>query len=187
MAVRPNREQPAETTYHVTAHANDDRPIFLDDRDRVRFLTLLSEVVTRCDWHVHAYCLMDTHYHLMAHTPTQSLAAGMARLNGLHAQAYNRRHRRRGHLFRDRYWSVAITTDAHLLEAMRYIVRNPVEAGLCTDPADWPWSNYRPTAGLAESPVFLRVQWTRRLFAANDADACAAYRTFVKGTVPFTS
>lgn len=180
--MRQNRVQPAETTYHVTAHANEDgAAIFRDDRDRRRFLGTLSQTIARCGWQLHAYCLMDTHYHLLIHTPDETLAQGMARVNGVYAQIFNRRHRRRGHLFRDRYWSAPLATDEHLLLAMRYIPRNPVAAGTCPTAADWPWSNYRATAGLENPPAFLDVDWTRRMFAPDSAAACTHYRAFIAG------
>jgi putative transposase len=177
---RIEREQPPETTFHVTAHANDERtPVFADDLDRQRFLITLADVATRWDWRVDAYCLMDTHYHLLLYTPERSLAHGMTRLNGVYAQSFNRRHQRRGHLFRDRYWSVPVCTDQHLLSAIRYIARNPVEAGLCSDPLDWPWSNCRATAGLDRPLAFLRAARTRRLLAPGEAGGCAQYLRFV--------
>jgi REP element-mobilizing transposase RayT len=180
--VRQNRVQPPETTHHISAHANEDGAvIYADDNDRRTFLNTLSDTINRYGWQLHAYCLMDTHYHLLLHTPDETLARGMGRLNGVYAQIFNRRHRRRGHLFRDRYWSTPLVTDEHLLLAMRYIPRNPVAAGLCATAADWPWSNYRATAGLVKPPAFLEVAWTRRMFAPNPEDACGHYRAFLAG------
>lgn len=178
--MRQNRIQPSETTYHVTAHANDDRgAIFLDDHDRRVFLRTLTDAVSRWAWHLHAYCLMDTHFHLLVYTPEETLAVGMGRLNGIYAQTFNRRHGRRGHLFRDRYWSEPLMTDEHVVAAMRYIAMNPVRAGLCNSAAGWPWSNYRATAGLDPRPAFLHVDWTYRLFGRSPSEAQTEYRAFV--------
>ncbi len=180
--MRPNRQQPAETAYHVSTHGNDDRgAIFADDRDRDRFLAILADAVDRSGWHLHAYCLMDTHYHLLVYTPEVSLAAGMWRLNTIYAQTHNRRHGRRGHLFRERYWSTPIVTDGHLLQVMRYIPLNPVAAGACAEPAEWRWSSYRATAGLIAPPSYLHVDWTRGFFGAETRSACARYRAFIAG------
>jgi len=178
--MRANRIQPSETTYHVTAHGNEDgAAIFLDDHDRRMFVRTLAEAVSRAEWNLHAYCLMDTHFHLIVHTPRATLATGMGRLNSVYAQTFNRRHGRRGHLFRDRYWSAPIMTDEHAITAMRYIARNPVSAGLCATAADWPWSNYRATAGLDQIPGFLHVGWTYRLFGRTPREAQAEYRALV--------
>jgi REP element-mobilizing transposase RayT len=178
--MRQNRVQPPETTFHITANGNGDREsIFVDDRDRHRFLQTLAETTSRFAWDVRAYCLMDTHYHLLVHTPEPTLARGMARLNGVYAQNFNYRHGRRGHLFRDRYWSVPLLTDEHLLLALRYIARNPVAAGLCDDASEWPWSSHRAAAGIEPPPVWLQVDPTHRLFGGDGFEAAASYSSFV--------
>jgi REP element-mobilizing transposase RayT len=178
--MRQNRVQPPETTFHVTAHGNgENEPIFVDDRDRQRFLQTLAETTTRFVWDVRAYCLMDTHYHLLVHTPELTLARGMARLNGIHAQTFNFRHRRRGHLFRDRYWSAPLLTDEHLLLALRYIARNPVAAGLCETADEWRWSSHRAISGVDTPPVWLRIGPTHQLFGGDGLEAAASYASFV--------
>ncbi len=78
----------------------------------------------------------------MVETPLPNLARGMQRTHGLYAQSFNRRHRRSGHLFQGRFGSVLVTSDAQFLMTVRYIARNPVEAGLCDDAAEWPWSSH---------------------------------------------
>lgn len=125
--------------HHVTARGVDQRAIFVDDIDRRVFLGMLNDAGQHCRWRRLAYCLMGNHYHLLVATPEAGLAVGMQRLNGLYAQGFNRRHRRSGHLFQDRYGSRLVLTDAHLLAAARYIEMNPVAAGICSVPADWPW------------------------------------------------
>ena len=83
----------------------------------------------------------------------------MHRLNGLYAQAFNRRHGFKGHLFEERYWSGLVETDEHEIGLMRYIVLNPVRAGICSLPHEWAWSSYRATAGLEGPPSFLDLRW----------------------------
>jgi REP element-mobilizing transposase RayT len=178
--MRQNRVQPPETTFHVTAHGNGDHEeIFTDDRDRQRFLHALADTTARFRWDVRAYCLMGTHYHLLVHTPEPTLARGMARLNGTYAQNFNYRHGRRGHLFRDRYWSTPLVTDEHLLLALRYIARNPIVAGLCEAADDWLWSSHRAIAGLDAAAAWLQVDPTLRLFGRGRPEAQASYRSFV--------
>ena len=72
----------------------------------------------------------------------------MHRLNFRYAAAFNARYRRRGHAFADRYLSVPIETEEQFMTVYRYVMRNPVEAGLCSEPADWLWSSYRAAIGL---------------------------------------
>lgn len=123
---------------------------------------------------------MTTHYHLLLQTPTANLSAGMHKLNGVYAQAFNRRHALPGHVFEGRYRGLLVEREAHLLELARYIVLNPVRAGVSGAPGSWPWSNYRATAGLAPVPEFLTVDWTLAQCGANARHAQASYRRFVR-------
>jgi REP element-mobilizing transposase RayT len=83
---------------------------------------------------------MTTHYHLIVETDHASLSQGMRRLNGGYAQTFNERHDRRGHLFGDRYSVYAIDREDHFEKSCLYVLENPVRAGLCERPSDWPWS-----------------------------------------------
>jgi putative transposase len=133
------RELP-DGIFHVTSHGVWNAPIFLDDVDRVDFLNLLSTVASRVGWKVHAYCLLDTHYHLVVETTTENLSAGMQRLNGRYAQLFNQRHRRRGHVFDGRFHSWVVRDERHFEATCAYVAHNPVRVQLCRTAADWPWS-----------------------------------------------
>jgi putative transposase len=141
MAREPRGEAEAGI-HHVYARGNGRQAVFLDDVDRRRYLALLGRVVVRSRWWCLAYCLMGNHVHLLVETREPNLGAGMQSLHGRYAQAFNQRHRRDGHLFQGRYGAVRIDTDRQLWAAVRYIARNPVEAGLCADSRDWRWSSY---------------------------------------------
>lgn len=99
--------------------------------------------------------MMSNHAHFLLQTPEPNLAVGMHWFGTAFAKAFNRRHGRVGHFFEKRYGAVLIESDAHLLAASRYIVLNPVAAGVAPLPADWLWSSYRATAGLVARPPFL--------------------------------
>jgi putative transposase len=152
---RQNRIQLAGAYYHVGNRGNARATVFGSDEDRHQFVATLADVIERYDWRCSSYCLMTNHYHLTLTTPSPNLGAGMGRLNQLYAQWYNRRHDRVGHLFQERYWSHVIETEAHLARAARYIVDNPVRAGLCARPEHWRWSSARAAAGRVPVPAFL--------------------------------
>jgi hypothetical protein len=103
----------------------------------------------------------------------------MRQINGIYTQRFNRRHARVGHLFQGRFHSMLIEKDAHLLEVVRYVVLNPVRAGLSKRPDDWPWSNYRATAGLERPAKWLEVAWTLAQFGGG-ALASDRYQQFVQ-------
>lgn len=139
---RPLREEVEDGVFHVYARGNAKQPIYLDDFDRRTYLHLLGVTVEKRKWRCLAYCLMENHVHLLLETPEANLAAGMQWCHGLYARGFNERHDRVGHLFQGRYGAVRVTSDAQLWTLLRYLSLNPVEAGLCTRPADWRWGSY---------------------------------------------
>jgi putative transposase len=134
--------QIAGGTYHVTSRGNRRQSIYHDDDDRRWFLAHRDRIVARCRWRLHAYCLMDNHFHLLIETPWPNLSAGMQRLKCEYAAYFNSRHWLEGHLFKQRFDSRLIESEEHLHEALRYIALNPVKAGLCEHPSEWPWSSF---------------------------------------------
>jgi hypothetical protein len=100
-------------------------------------------------------------------------------LNGSYARHFNSRNGRVGHVFQGPYTTVLVTRDAHLMELSRYMAMNPVRAGLAADPAGWPWSSYRPTAGLERVPPYLRVDRVRSFFGAAGSRGADEFREFV--------
>lgn len=171
---RPLRLEFPGALYHVTARGNARQKIFLDEEDRHRFLDLLGKEVTQQGWFCYAYCLMDNHYHLLIETPEPNLVAGMRRLNGVYTQAFNRRHRRVGHLFQGRYKAILVDRDAYFLELCRYIVLNPLRAKAVKRQEQWPWSSYAATAGRIASPSWLTIKPVLALFVNH-----AAYERYI--------
>jgi putative transposase len=141
---------------------------------------LFEEAARRFQWRCFAYCLMPNHYHLVIRELDAGLSAGVQYLNGTYAQWFNRRHDLEGHLFQGRFHSVLIESDWHLIELARYLALNPVRAGLCSMPVDWPWSSYGPLAGKAPAPAFLEIEDVLRYFGPNADKAREAFVAFVR-------
>jgi REP element-mobilizing transposase RayT len=177
---RPLRIEFAGAIYHVTARGNARARIFLDDEDRELFLETLGQTIERFNWLCHAYCLMGNHYHLMVETPDANLAAGMRQLNGVYTQRFNRRHRRVGHVLQGRFKAILVDRDSYLLELCRYVVLNPVRAGMVKRAQGYRWSSYRATAGKTETPDYLTCDWLLSQFAQTRTVACRKYREFVR-------
>lgn len=180
---RPLRLEFHGAVYHLTARGDQREDIFLDDADRLIFLDLLAKEVHQQHWRLYAYCLMSNHYHLLIETPEGNLVNGMRRLNGVYTQAFNRRHGRVGHVLQGRYKSILVDKDAYLLELARYIVLNPVRAGMAQRVEDWPWSSYAITASKRESPGWLDAEWIVKQFGTDPSAARQAYRRFVRDGV----
>ncbi|HEY3169837.1 MAG TPA: transposase [Thermoanaerobaculia bacterium] len=176
---RPLRLEFPGALYHVTSRGHERGPIFRDSVDRRHFLNVLASIIPDQAWLLHSYCLMGNHYHLLVETGRPTLSRGMHSLNARYSQHFNRRHGRAGHVFEGRFKAVVVQKQAHLLELHRYIVLNPVRAGLARRPEDWPWSNYRATSGAIMPPPWLEVGGTLALFAAFGSGANGAYARFV--------
>jgi REP element-mobilizing transposase RayT len=172
---RPLRLEFPGAVYHVAARGEGEQPIFADDADRLEFLSLLAKEVRQQGWLLYAFCLLDDHYQLLLETPEANLVRGMRRLNGVYTQAFNRRHRRIGHVLQGRYKAVLVEKDAHLLELSAYVVASAVRAKLARSPERWHWSSYLATAGKMAAPDWLAVDAVLRLLAKDRAQARRAY------------
>ena len=177
---RPLRLEFSGAIYHLTGRGNARQKIFFSDADRQLFLDTLAGAVDRYGWICHAYCLMANHYHLLVETPKPNLSLGMRQLNGIYTQAFNRRHRRVGHLFQGRFKGILIEKESYLLELCRYIVLNPLRVKGGTNPVAWKWSSYQATAGLVAVPEFLSPDWLLEQFGKNRRIAQKRYRDFVR-------
>ena len=176
---RPLRIEYAGALYHVTARGDRQEDIFLSDKDRKDYLSILEQVVVLFNWLIHAYCLMDNHYHLLIETPDGNLSKGMRQLNGVYTQSHNRNNYRVGHVFQGRFKAILVQKETYLLELARYIVLNPVRARMVRSAKDWPWSSYRQTAGLKKSPDWLMTEWLLSAFGRRKSQAQMKYREFV--------
>jgi REP element-mobilizing transposase RayT len=143
---RPKRPT-AAGFYHVAARGQADERLFRDESDYLRFESELRAVAKDTALRCLGVCVLSTHYHLLLETENGALPVAMQRLNQRYAHTYNQRYGRRGHAFAERYLSVPITSDDHLVTVYRYVMRNPVEAGLCAHPLDWTWSSYPAATG----------------------------------------
>ena len=166
---RPLRLAFPGAIYHVTSRGNARAAIYTDDADRMTFLALLTQVVHRYHWLCHAYCLMDNHYHLLIETPEGNVSQGMRQVNGLYTQDFNRRHGHVGHVFQGRYKAIIVERDSYLLVLCRYIVLNPVRAGMVRTAQEYRWSSYRATAGFDEGMTGLCTNWLLAQFGGERA------------------
>jgi REP element-mobilizing transposase RayT len=172
---RPLRIEFPGALYHLTSRGNAREPIFLDDEDRHAFLDRLGEVVESHHWDCHCYCLMTNHFHLLVETPEPNLSRGMRRLNGQYSQQFNRRHDRVGHVLQGRFKGILVERETHLLELARYVVLNPVRAGMCASAEDYPWSSLRATLGMGPAPSWLKTEALLARFGSP-----SRYREFVR-------
>jgi REP element-mobilizing transposase RayT len=186
---RPPRNFYAGGYYHVNTRGNNKGRVYLDAVDDFVFLGMLERSVVKYEWLVYSWCLMTNHYHLVVRVPKNHLSQGMSELNGSFGRWSNKRHGRCDHVFGKRFSAREIVSDAHLLEACRYVVLNPVRAGLCDHPAEWRWSSYRACAGLEPPQPFLAVDAVLGLVAGfygrKQDEAHATYREFIEAGMAY--
>ena len=168
-----------DTIYHITSRGDRQEPIYRDHTDRRSWLQILGNVCLHHHWRVYAYCQMGNHYHFVVKPLEASLSVGMRDLNSLYTQRFNARHKTCGHVFQGRFHSEIVHRQSHLLELMRYVVLNPVRAGMVATPGGWQWSSYEMTCDATLAPEWLETEWVLGQFADGNADAVAAYRRFV--------
>ena len=187
----------------------DRRKIFHDTHDRQHFLELLGETVRRYRFRVHAWCLMDNHYHVIIQTPDANLSQGMQWLGVSYSAWFNARHQRIGPLFQGRFKSVPVEQGAWALELSLYVHLNPintylfgrsrgrrsVEAGGWKEPTrsqvtarlkalrEYRWSSYRSYAGYEKGPDWLTTEELLSRCSRKAAERHAAYRELVREIV----
>ena len=174
--------------YHVMARGNGKQAIFLNDRDRTRFLSQLSEQVIKHGIRLYQYCLMDNHFHLLVETPQANISRFMQAFSTAYTMYFNKKHERVGHLFQGRFVSKLVQGNEYLLRLSRYIHLNPIET---LDAENMPfadqmevlqnfrWSSYpayigaaKPIEGLEMAPVLALLPGRR--------SSPAAYRKYIQ-------
>ena len=167
---RQARKASASGIYHIMLRGINRQRIFEDREDEEKILQLLRSYKKRCGFALYAYCLMGNHIHLLLKEaanpsvltvngtdievgPGEPLEMVFKRLGVSYVTYYNRRHKRVGHLFQDRFKSEPVDSDEYLLMALRYIHRNPVKAGMCVKPEDYPMSSYHEYLTESENPL----------------------------------
>ena len=165
--------------YHVTNRGNEKANIFRDEKDKRVYLRLLKETVLLHQWVCYGYCLMNNHYHLLIETPKANISSGMKKINAEYTQYFNYKHHRIGHLFQGRFKATLVKKEGHLLELCRYIVLNPVRAGLCQKPEDYQWSSYKLTLVKSPRKDIVEREWILSQFSEKGRNSSNLYKNFV--------
>jgi len=177
---RPLRIQFPGAFYHITARGNEKKDIFRNNRDRERFLSYLASSSERYGAIVHAYCLMDNHYHLILQTPQANLSQIMQHINGAYTIYFNIKRKRVGHLFQGRYKAILVDQNEYAQELSCYVHLNPFRSKIVKDPKDYPWSSYPYYIGLRKEPRWLTTKYILSYFGNQDKDAREGYRKFAE-------
>ena len=176
---RPLRIEYPDAWYHVMNRGRRGEDIFADSKDYKMFTELLMETSEMWNVRIAAYCLMPNHYHMLVQTPDANISRSMRHLNGVYTQRYNSRHECDGQLFRGRFKSILIGTDSYLLQAVRYIHRNPVKSDLVKNIDDYKWSSHKGYLSVAKKWGWLHKDYILSLLSKNRKDWLRYYRKWV--------
>jgi len=180
---RPLRIVFPDAFYHVTSRGNARSAVFKSKRDREKFLEYLGTATERYNAMIHAYCLMDNHYHLLVETPSANLPQIMRHINGGYTAYFNSKRATSGHLFQGRYKAIVVEKDEYAKELSRYIHLNPVRAKMVGSPAAYTWSSYNFYIGAKKSPEWLHRDFILGYFGGKTSAAQKRYREFVDSLV----
>ena len=165
---RPRRIDLPFCLYHVFSRTNSGDLAFLDSRDRVKFLEYVEKYVDIFQFFIHAFCLMDNHFHFLVESgKTSGLSEFMRRLLTAYTVYFNKRHHRHGHLFQGRFKSCVVDKANYLLELSRYIHLNPARSSKSSDPVKYRWSSFRHYVGrggptwLKKDEILSWFEWNR--------------------------
>ncbi len=176
---RPLRINYPGAFYHVTSRGNERKDVFRSKRDREKFLEYIESAVKRYNAVIHAFCLMDNHYHLLLETPSGNLPQIMMHINGAYTNYFNVKRERAGHLFQGRYKAILVDMDEYAKELSRYIHLNPVRAKLVDTPEEYEWSSYPYYIGVKKPPEWLYRDFILQYFSNKISIAQKGYRGFV--------
>ncbi|MGI6307679.1 MAG: transposase [Dethiobacteria bacterium] len=139
---RKPREKSSTGIYHVMVRGIDGQDIFHDNKDKQKYISIMSKYKDICQYELYGYCLMSNHVHLLIKECEQTVSQVMRRIGTSYVYWHNVKYERSGHLFQGRFKSESVEDDKYLLVALRYIHQNPIKAGLVEALADYRWSSY---------------------------------------------
>ena len=139
--------------YHIYNRGLNKEPVFLNPRDYEKLLEKLSGVLTQGDWVIYAYCLMPNHFHLLVEEKEMAIAKLMGRVFTSYGVYFNKKYKRQGPVFADRFKSKLIQKDSYFMQVSRYIHLNPVEAHLVDNPLKYPYSSLAEYTGDSDRKI----------------------------------
>lgn len=143
--MRKPRQYSTTGFYHIVIRGNNKQNIFFNKEDRFFFLHLLRKYSKKYCINIHAYCLMENHVHLEIEDYYHHLSIFMQCLSSTYARYFNKKYDRIGHLFQERFASEIILKKDYFLAVLRYILQNPLKAGISI-PSKYEWSSYKSYA-----------------------------------------
>ena len=176
---RPLRIEFENAFYHIIQRGIERKNIFVSDTDKNKFLSYLDFCCTAYGAVMHAYVLMNNHYHIILETPRANLTKVIHYLNASYAAYFNTKRKRVGPLYQSRYKAILVQQDEYLHHLSRYIHLNPVRANIAKNPAEYPWSSYKYFVSNTTPPRWLNTAFILSMFDKVTSKARKPYKEFV--------
>jgi len=177
---RPLRIDYPDTFYHVLSRGNERRPIYYEPQDYLKFLELLGKTAEKFHVEIHAYVLMENHYHLLIRTRQANLSRAIQWLGVSYTGWLNRRHNRCGHLFQGRFKSFLIEDDRYFTAMCYYIHGNPVRAGIVKEVPAYKWSSARAYSERGSGPPWLTTETIQGMNRGSCKRFCSEQAAYLK-------
>jgi putative transposase len=177
---RQARSKSESGIYHVMLRGNERKPVFLDEEDKNRYVEIMLQKKEAAGSHLYAYCIMDNHVHMVIRELEngQPLETLMKRIGVTYALYFNKKYKRVGHVFQDRFRSEVIEDESYLLSVIRYVHRNPVKSEMVQE-LNYSWSSYHWYIGFKKNlPLLPEMEDVLGQFSQDR-------RTAVKGFTEF--
>lgn len=176
---RQARQKSSSGIYHIVLRGINRQIIFEDDEDKEKFLETLHYYKSTCHCTIYGYCLMDNHIHLLIKEENHDIAGIMKRIGVRFVAWYNRKYRRCGHLFQDRFISEVVENDEYLLTVLRYIHQNPIKSSVVCEPGNYKWDSYNE---YIDKQKLVDTDFILGSFSAERKTAITRFREFMDNT-----
>lgn len=164
---------------HIIFRGINHLDIFLEKDDFEEYMWRLKKIATKYELEIYAYCLMANHVHLLIKEGIEDISVSLKRLGTGYAQWYNKKYRRCGHVFQDRFLNEPVEDDAYLLTVSRYIHMNPIKAGIVERPDDWEWSSCRGYYSMEMSDNIIKREKVLGYFSDDRERAIREYKEYM--------
>ena len=161
--------------YHIMIRGVNKNIIFREDDDRKLFLRLLYYHKNKLECKIHTYCLMDNHVHLLFEDKESNISDFMRDVTSQYASEFNKKYKRVGHLYQERFKSEVVYDDTYLMRLIRYIHRNPEKAGICKT-ENYKWSSYKE---YMNKPFIIEKEYILSKFDAEEKKAIKKFNDFI--------
>lgn len=165
---RAARKVSCSGIYHIMIRGINREKIFKTDGDKRKYIQIMIQIKKKKSYELYAYCLMDNHAHFLIKENESSISSIMKEICGKYGAWFNYRYGRIGHLFQDRFKSECVETDTYFITVLKYILNNPVKAGIANELGEYKWDSYQE---YLKKPYVTDTEYVLSMMSKNNSEA----------------